>query len=110
MKKQIKIIKETNILPIGAKNKECVKCLWYSIKRSGSFSDLIKISKSGAMPPIAPHKEAFRISLFLERREEKVAPIKPWVHGSINFYSGLLDVHSNFGSSSTIFCCPSIVL
>ena len=77
LQKQVKIIKETNILPIGAKNKECVKCLWYSIKRSWSFSDLIKISKSGANPPIAPHKEAFRISFLLEKSEEKVAPIKP---------------------------------
>ena len=57
MKKKYKNI-VTSKPPTGAKNKECVKFLWYSTESNGSTADLIKISESGNNPPTAPKKLA----------------------------------------------------
>ena len=40
--------------PIGINIRECVNCLWYSRNKRGSLFDLMKISRSGAMPDKKP--------------------------------------------------------
>ena len=60
--------------PTGAKNKECVKFLWYSTESNGSTADLIKISESGNNPPTAPKKLANLIFFFSAKEEDKLAP------------------------------------
>jgi len=84
LRKNVKYKIKDTIKPItGTKNSECVKCLWYSKKRRGSLSDLIKISKSEESPPINPQIEALLKSFLLENEQDKFAPIRAWEHGSI---------------------------
>ena len=71
--------------PKGTNTSEWVKCLWYSIAKSGLLSDLINISRSGVIPPIAPQREANLMSFFLEKEPENTAPNKPCETGSIKF-------------------------
>ena len=68
MKKKYKDI-VTSKPPTGAKNKECVKFLWYSTESNGSTADLIKISESGNNPPTAPKKLANLIFFFQQKKK-----------------------------------------
>ena len=74
---------DKSIAPIGINNKEWVKCLWYSIKSKVSSSDLIKISRSGIAPPMAPQNADILSEFFFEKDDAKLAPNKPCDTGSI---------------------------
>ena len=72
-----------NKLIIGTKNSEWVKCLWYSTESNESFSDCIKISRSGTNPPTSPQIAATLTLFLLDTAQARLAPNIPWVTGSI---------------------------
>ena len=68
----------------------CVNWRWYSRNNSGSVGELMKTSRSGAMPARQPSKAAARSFSRANADCGTTAPIAPWLMGSMDLRLSVL--------------------